>query len=468
MKFNHLFYNSTVNFNSISKKKIVLSILLGLVAALLIYSFFYVFREAIRMLFLDFENRPLIIPETERQFYNLFFAAIAMILGNSMAISFLFSRPQNVFMRRHNIRAKIINDQMFLGPNFIHWFAKIWFLFGLFAAQFMDSAFITNFIAPSILLIVVLYLDSWKTFIRVIKKNRWKIQVAHLITFILLTFILSKIDSVDYKSYDKVMLASNPTINVPLSLYKKDNYNLNYYGNVVFKMKFSSNTNVDLLNLSNNKIEFYEIHNIIEDWKKEVFYSDYSKFLIKLRANKNILIRHIKEFELELFNDNHYKIIYEVANDDKTTSRFSNNQIKYTISPSLQEALPQKGRPPRVPGWDLYKEHRFKDTLSLHISDNIKIDGREIPLQTLSKKLKRHINKSTVIEYVYADSVTYQDYINVLSAHKIAVWELRATENYEAINEQYYKNQFTRDEELNKERWRIREKYPIHITERFE
>ena len=223
MKFNHLFYNSTVNFNSISKKKIVLSILLGLVAALLIYSFFYVLREAIRMLFLDFENRPLIIPETERQFYNLFFAAIAMILGNSMAISFLFSRPQNVFMRRHNIRAKIINDQMFLGPNFIHWFAKIWFLFGLFAAQFMDSAFITNFIAPSILLIVVLYLDSWKTFIRVIKKNRWKIQVAHLITFILLTFILSKIDSVDYKSYDKVMLASNPTINVPLSICKKDN-----------------------------------------------------------------------------------------------------------------------------------------------------------------------------------------------------------------------------------------------------
>ncbi|BAO74793.1 hypothetical protein WPG_0563 [Winogradskyella sp. PG-2] len=91
-----------------------------------------------------------------------------------------------------------------------------------------------------------------------------------------------------------------------------------------------------------------------------------------------------------------------------------------------------------------------------------------VPLNKLSKVLKGHINESSVIEYIYDDNVTYQDYINVLSAHKMAVWELRGAEVYSEIVESIYRNQFSRDEELNKERDRLRERYPFRITERFE
>lgn len=468
MKFNHLFYDSNVNFKSISKKKVVLSILLGLVSAILIYSFFYVLRETDRMMFLDFENRPIIISETERQLYNLFFAAISMILGNSVAISFLFTRPLKAFRRRNNKRTRILNDQAFLGPNFIHWFAKVWFLFGLFASQFMGSAFMTNFILPSLLLIVVLYLDSWKTLITVIKKKRLKIQAVHLITFIVLTFILSKIDIVDYKSYDEVMLVSNPSIDVPSSSYENDNYNSNYYDNLVFKMNLLSKTKVGLSNVANEQMEFYDVYSYIKDWKEQFFYDNYLRFSIKLRANKNIPIKYIKEFELELLDANQLNIIYEVDNEDELTKRFCNNQIRHSISPSLQEELPQIGSPPRPIGWDFYKERKFQDTLRLHISDKIKIDDLEVPLEMLSRKLKNHIDRSTIIEYIYANNVTYQDYINVLSAHKTAVWELRTTENYDVIDLRIRRNPFSRDKELTKERNRLREKYPIYITERFE
>ncbi|MEO1030938.1 MAG: hypothetical protein AAFX55_06020 [Bacteroidota bacterium] len=170
MKVNHLFYDSGVNFKAMSWKRIVLSIFIGLASAVLIYSFFYILRETDRMLFLDFEERPVVMPENERQLSNLFFAAISMILGNSVAISYLFSRPQHVFSRRNNKRTRILNDQAFLGFNFIHWFAKVWFLFGIFSSQMMGSKFINIFLWPSVLLILVLYLDAWKTLSMVIKK----------------------------------------------------------------------------------------------------------------------------------------------------------------------------------------------------------------------------------------------------------------------------------------------------------
>jgi hypothetical protein len=469
MKFNRIFYDSQVNFKSISKKRIVLSILLGLISAIVLYSFYYVLRETDRMLFLDFEGRPTIISESDRYLYNLFFASISVILGNSVAISYLFSRPQHVFSRRNNKRTRILNDQAFLGPNFIYWFTKVWFLFGIFTSQFMGSEFIPNFMLPTILVVIVLYLDSWKSLILVIKKQRWKIQLVHLFTLVILILVLSKINITDYKSYDENMLALNPTVDVPSSLYQIDDHPKYYYEDLVFKMNFLSKSEIGLFNSENEQIQLYELYSYINKWEEYVPEELQSKMSPKLRANKNIPIKYIKQFELKLLEFSHINIIYEVANKDETTSGFYNRQLKHRISPSLQDeiALISEG-PPRIPILGFYKDYKFQDTLRLHVSNKIEIENHEVPLKMLPRALKNYINKSTIIEYVYDDSTTYQDYINVFSVHKTAVWELRVTENYDEIDSQYHRNQFSRDEELNKERSRIKEKYPINITERFE
>ena len=470
MKFKHYFYDSHVDFKAISKKKIVLSILLGLISAIVIYCFFYVVRETDRMMSLDFENRPLTLTDARRNLYNLFFAAISMVLGNSIAINFLVSRPQNIFSRRNNKRNRIINDQSFLGPNFIYWFTQIWFQFGAFASEIVGSKFLDFYLLPSILIIVVLYLDSWKTLILVIKKNRWKIQLIHLMFFVIATFILSRVDVVDYKSIDDSMLIKNPSVDVPSSLYQNNNHRNNYYDNLVFKMNFVSETEVGLFNSENEQIELYEIYSYIHKWMEDVPEEQQSKISPKLRANKNVPIKYIKEFELKVLTSGQLDIIYEITNEDELTSRFYNSKLKHRISPSLQEELPLlPGEPTRVPFFNYYyKELKSQDTLRIKISNKVKIKNLEAPLNMLPRMLKNYINKSTIIEYVYDNSATYQDYINVLSAHKMAVWELRETENYDEIDSQYHRNQYSRDEELNKERYRIREKYPVNITERFE
>ncbi|REG85201.1 hypothetical protein C8N41_10461 [Winogradskyella sediminis] len=466
MKFNRIFYDAHVNFKSISMKRIVLSVIIGLLSAIILYGFYDVLRETDRMLFLDFENRPVIIPESERQLHNLFFAAISMVIGNSIGISYLFSRSQKAFSRRNNKRNRILNDQAFLGATFLHWFTKIWFLFCVFTSQFMGTKFIDTFLWPSILLVIVLYLDTWKTLLTVIKNNRWKIQSVHLIVFVVLTFMLSRINFVDYKSLDASMIASNPTMDVPSSAYLNDNYRRNHYDNLVIKMDFDSKHRVSLFNEENEQIEWSELYELILDFNEDLYYS--SRTLVRLRANRNIPVKYIKEFELQLLEMNQWRLVYEVANNDELTASYYNNELDKRISPSLQDAFPRTGKPPRIPGWDFYKDQKFQDTLSVYISEGIKIDNREVPLHMLPEKLKSHINESYIIEYIYGVNVTYQDYINVLSAHKTAAWELRATENFDKIDSVIRRNIFSRDKKLYEERDRITKKYPFRITERFE
>ncbi|WP_147298970.1 hypothetical protein [Winogradskyella sediminis] len=447
-------------------KRIVLSVIIGLLSAIILYGFYDVLRETDRMLFLDFENRPVIIPESERQLHNLFFAAISMVIGNSIGISYLFSRSQKAFSRRNNKRNRILNDQAFLGATFLHWFTKIWFLFCVFTSQFMGTKFIDTFLWPSILLVIVLYLDTWKTLLTVIKNNRWKIQSVHLIVFVVLTFMLSRINFVDYKSLDASMIASNPTMDVPSSAYLNDNYRRNHYDNLVIKMDFDSKHRVSLFNEENEQIEWSELYELILDFNEDLYYS--SRTLVRLRANRNIPVKYIKEFELQLLEMNQWRLVYEVANNDELTASYYNNELDKRISPSLQDAFPRTGKPPRIPGWDFYKDQKFQDTLSVYISEGIKIDNREVPLHMLPEKLKSHINESYIIEYIYGVNVTYQDYINVLSAHKTAAWELRATENFDKIDSVIRRNIFSRDKKLYEERDRITKKYPFRITERFE
>lgn len=468
MKIDRLFYKSNINFKTISIKRFVLSICIGFISALIIYSFFYVLRETDRMLFLDFERRPFVISIRNREYFNLFFAAISVLMGNSVAINFFFSRPQNMLSRRNPKRARIINDQNFLGFNFIHWFTKIWFLFAMFAWVDMGSAFISNFFIPSILLIIVLYFDSWKTLNSVLGKKRWKFQMMHLFFYCIATLSLSKLDIIDYKNIDKSFEAVRPTIDVPSSLYDI-NYRTNYYDNLVFKVDFNSENEVVYLDADYKEIHLHDIYNYVNNYGEQLIEDYKTRFVVRLRADKDIPLKYIKQFEAELINFNHLKIIYEVENNNESTAKFYNQQLRFNLSPSILKFFEDKKRPPPPLPFDesWYKNKKIRDTISVIITDKIFVNKNETEIDKLSEEFKKYINPSTLFEYTYADKLTYQNYINVLSAHKNAVAELRNTENFAAIDSEYHKNQFNRDKKLKKERWRIIDKYPFQMTERF-
>lgn len=472
MRMNHLFYDSDVHFKALTWKRVVLSIIIGLASAVLIYSFFYGLREMDRMLFLDFEERPMVVSEGDRQIFNLFFAAISVILGNSIAISFLFAKPQKVFSRRNNKRNRILNDQVFLGLNFIHWLAKVWFLFASFSSEFMGSKFITNFLWPSIFLILVLYLDSWKTLSLIINKGRLKIMGLHFIIFLILTFGLSRLNVIDYKSIDDIVYSARPTVEVPQSTFKVEKYERRYYDNLVFKIDFTPQGQVGLFNEQYEQIELYDVYSYINEWENDIMEEFRYKATPRLRANKNIPIAFIKEFELKLFDYNQIFVLYEVANDDELTKRFYNHQIKHRISPSLNEVFPRKPHePPRLPYYDYMSDINSTDTIVVKVGKTIEFDNRRVPRNDLVAEFEKDIDSLTVFEYVYTDDITYQDYINVLSAHNEAVLKLKKNNsniNYDQMISEIYSNPFIRNKKHQAELRRLDEKFPLLITERFE
>ena len=70
MKLNRRFYDDSFDFKNIPIERVVLAIVLGLISALTIYSFFYILRESFRLMSFGFEQTPNILSDSDRSFYK--------------------------------------------------------------------------------------------------------------------------------------------------------------------------------------------------------------------------------------------------------------------------------------------------------------------------------------------------------------------------------------------------------------
>lgn len=256
---------------------------------------------------------------------------------------------------------------------------------------------------------------------------------------------------------------------MPESVFNDNNYIRSYDG-LIFKIYFNDNGKPQLFNQVNQSIQMHDVYDYIIDWQNQLPEELKTRFVSRLRADKKIPLKYIKQFEAELIKFNHLKIIYEVENNDESTTRFYNQQLRYNLSLSIKNFFEYKiAPPPPLPFDELwYENKKIRDTISVNIADKIFVNDIETEIDKLSEGLKKYIKPSTIFEYTYSDSLTYQDYIDVLSTHKKAVYELRDTEGFSVIDRQFHRNQFISDKALNIERQRIIDKYPINVTERLE
>ncbi|GEM_PF-4789128 len=478
MKFQRFFYDSYPNFKNLSFKKIVFGILLGLSSAIVIYSFFYVVREAHRVLALGildfdywgFQNGEYILSETNRGFYNLFFSGLSLIFGNSIAILFIFSRPNNILNRFDSRKKRLINDQVFLTFNFSYWLTKIGFTFGVFSMCCMDFEFLPHFKSLAYLLLIVLYLETWKNLTLLLKKKRFKIQVTHFLILLLLTFGLSKINIVDYKAIDEAFLVNNPIIDFPKSTFKNEKKNNWRQYEIAIKLKLDNEHNLDVFTSDRNRIGLSDLQSYIMN-ERTSYREELSSFLsVNILADKYLAVKYIKMVEAELYLAGIRRVNYEVYTENKNGGLYIENNIiekrinktvlgfkrnsfikKDTVQQILLPPLPPM--PPEI-------DYTYYDSLSVSIHRKLKIADRIISKETVSLVFKEAINTNILFCYEISDESTYQDYINVLSAHNKAVHELRK-EN-EVISEE---SRYDSNKAYNLEQLKLKRQFPIHIIE---
>ena len=187
----------------ISKARLVYGITLGLLSAFIFYSFLYLFREVIRIFSITEDFNIWVLTDSEVNFYNLFFAYLAVIAGQAVCIRFLLDKPRKLFTKQKRYwNTAIIHDQRFLYIYFLNWFAKLAVLYALFFGVTFDNAFYAFSFYPKynylfILIILVLFLQSF-TSIRRIFRNSLKYLLLSAIVLSALAFGLSRINLLDY------------------------------------------------------------------------------------------------------------------------------------------------------------------------------------------------------------------------------------------------------------------------------
>ncbi len=480
MKFQRLFYNSSVNFKKLTKQRVVIGILLGLLSAFTIYSFFYVIREAYRAIslgfmnygFWSFQNGEYILSEKDRSFYNLFFSGLSLILGNSIVFLFLFSGPNNVLNRFDSRRKRLLNDQIFLSFNFSYWFTKIGLVFGVFSMCCMDFEFLPYFKPLAYLLLIVLYLETWKNLSLIVKKKRFKIQVLHFLVMICLTMGLSKIDVLNYKAIDETSLVNNPIIDFPESEFCHEKEYSWRNTRLALKLKLNDQGELDIFTEDRLKINIADIDYItrlkIASIREELYYLLSASIL----ADKELDVRYIKAVEAELYLAGIRMIDYEIYTENQNGGYYYENDIiKRKINKSVlgfkvknlvkKDTILQIMLPP-LPPPPLEARHEFQDTIRITLSKELKFNEKSISKENIEQKLKGAINPNTLIMYEINRNTTYQDYITTLSIHNRAAEALRKVEQtiFKDDNDPYMNYDIYR-----KEQRKLREKYPVNIIE---
>ncbi len=419
-----------------------------------------------------------VVIEEHRTVYNFFFAALSLIFGNSIAISFLMSISRSIFSKKNNKRHRIINDQAFLNFSFMSWFGKIALMMGIFSIWWVDFQYLPVLGIPMILLIITLYLETWKTIILVLPKKKYKILLLHFLIIAVLVTGLAQINILDYKKMDQSLLTQRPVYDLPRS-YFSQNENYQRYPMIRLKLVENKENIVFIQGEDNIKFPLSKLSEIINAEKKYIRQELLPRTTTKLTANRKIDLKVIKKVEAEIVANGVYKVLYDLHHDDRyysrlnyvtLTKRLHYSDIKFRdstaaiISPS----------PPSPFSWPRFDNEKEYDTLRIKVNNTYSVDGMKIPKVKLIRYLKNRINAETIFEYHYAEQTSYQEYITLLSAHAKAADELRkenqikfkeyGTNVREARNRLRYEEFEKYREELSK----LKSKYPINVIEEFD
>ncbi|GGG41928.1 hypothetical protein [Bizionia arctica] len=442
-----------------SKKRLVLGVLIGLIMAFAIYGFVYLLRETFRLMSFSFGYLPNILSESERNIYNWFFASLALIFGNSMTFSILFSGSSHGFGERNYQNRRVINNQTVLNLSFAFWFAKIGYVLAIFSMGISDFNFLPDFTIPIILLVLVLYLETWKTISLYRIKNRFKWMLIHFILLIILSFGLSKIDFINYKSIDNNQLKYHPIVDLPISKFSNITY-------------FERFLNVTLDKEESNKLlfEYYE-NDINESYLDFLDYKvsrvhDSSLLSIRLIANSDTKMETIISVRKQIVKAQINNIIYAILDPDELARRFSSEGIKLKI---VDNRYFENDKLSQIffirEHFNVEKDFNPKDTIAVKINKRVFIDGSLVQPDKLIDIISQHINQDTVFEYQISMETIYQDYITVLSSHLKAIEIKRYNNRKVDLEWDNKKFKYKNKEQFLKDQQRLRNEFPFRLIE---
>lgn len=458
------FLHKELDFIQISRYKIIIGILVGLLFSFSFYSFLYLSREVLRILSVTETYDLWVLTDNEVEFYNLIFAFISVILGQSVVFSFWFDRPKSIFGKKNYRKTTIINDQRALNWCFLFWFSKLAIFFGIFCLTFPGGFYVFNLYPDYnyifILILIVLFLQTWNTICLTLKRKcqKWMLISATLLTIV--AFGFSRINLIDYKTINQNYLQKNIHYSYNLELPETDSYERLFRRSsretiYIVETKTQQTDNKPVIVVNNEEIALEKLHEKIVDWQSKRNKYD-MHHIVRLHIHKSIKMDFINQVKNELTKSGVSKIAYAVIPTNREYDR------KYYQDCSFSMILPNWNADwlnPKTIYKDLNKIQNIievKQTESEYL-----INGSLLKTNRIKDVIKELIqnNSDYIIKYHVNDKARFSDYFRVLSATKEAINELR-----EEYSETTYSKQY--DDIIGyEEEAEVRQKYPYLIFE---
>nr|WP_299340556.1 hypothetical protein [Allomuricauda sp.] len=179
-------------------------------------------REALRWFSIS-DGDLWLLTDSEVDFYNLIFAFIAVIFGQSSCLVYWFDRPEKVFNLRTGRLRSIVHEQRFFNWYFLAWFSKVATMYGLLFGMASFGGFYMirmypNFKYLFILIVIVLFLQVWNTLLLTYRRRAFVWMIISAIIVSALSFGLSRINLVNYKALNEQVISRRLDVQYHLRL----------------------------------------------------------------------------------------------------------------------------------------------------------------------------------------------------------------------------------------------------------
>jgi hypothetical protein len=317
------FLQPQLKFLEISRFRLVVGIILGILYAFVFYSFLYVSREAFRVLSVNEHHDMLVLSDTEVSFYNLFFAYIAVILGQSMCFGFWFDKPTRFKEQYNRRKLSIVNDQRVLNWFFLDWFAKVAVAFAImFVVNLRGGQFVFSFYPEYRYIfagiIIVLFMQTWITLRWTYLRKSWKWLVLSIAIVSTFSLGLSKINLIDYHAINHHFLQKNIQYHYTLDLSKSDFYDRLGSRTLLENIYVVTGKNCHLhaepiIVMDNQELTINGLGKKIE--ALQLLYEEHSRKMItyQLHIHREIEMGFINQLKRELERNGVFRIAYAVV-----------------------------------------------------------------------------------------------------------------------------------------------------------
>ncbi|NOQ74811.1 MAG: hypothetical protein GQ574_22545 [Crocinitomix sp.] len=455
------------SFKSISRFRKIVGVVLGVGYAVILYAFQFLLRETLRIASTSEFNEMWLLSEEEVGFYNWFAAALSLLIGQSICLAYWFSRPKRFKERGIRSRSTIINDQRFLQTSFLMWFLKLGFFYVIFFGLtwqnntgYLVFSFYPTFAIILILVILVLFFQSWNTIRVKFKQKSYKWMLFAFFALGLTSWAMSKINVVDYEAANESILAENIWYTYDLQLPEVDNWDEPlYYADYIepylyYRKTEDTAANAIWVRHDRRWRPAYDRDNYAGFSSSCTKPRDYSNTDIRLYIDKRIKMRIVSDILSDFRDKGAYHVSFAVLPLDAPypPACYHGNVINTNIPfeyENQEDYLASKARWDSIPNQIQIKHDKMGEC---------NVNGKAIKYEYLANELFELmiVNTDFFIEYIYSDELPFDDYIQFKVAANEAIIQVKDFFTWDERGKAYYELHWGNRESYDKE-------YPLRM-----